>query len=414
MAASIAPTHPVDSPTTPTKPLASARLSSLDQFRGYTVAGMLLVNFQSGFAVTPAVLGHHNTYCSYADTIMPQFFFAVGFAFRLTFGRRAATAGLGSAHRHVARRLILLALVAIVFYSYLDWGGLWAGLNSKPYLETLHEAAKRTWFQTLMHIAVTSLWILPVIRASALTRIGYLIFSACAHVIVSYYFNLTWINTPPGAIDGGPLGFLTWSLPTLVGTLACDAVVGAGASGPRVTKLALWSVAIMLIGYALSCGTRLYDVARTGVRSPGAVNMVLPPLNGAENGGPTSYLAEPPFVAPPGKDVRLENYWMMSQRYSSVSYQTFAAGFSLAVYLLFYLACDRWGLELGLFRTLGRNALTGYIIGILIQRQIKMRIPHSHEDQAPAWEVACGFLLLLLCVYAILRVLEWRRIFVKL
>jgi predicted acyltransferase len=389
-------------------------LSSLDQFRGYTVAGMLLVNFLSGFAVTPAVLGHHNTYCSYADTIMPQFFFAVGFAFRLTFGRRAATAGLGAAYRHVARRLFLLALVAIVFYSYLDWGGLWAGLNSKPYLETLHEAAKRTWFQTLMHIAVTSLWILPVIRASALTRIGYLIFSACAHVIVSYDFNLTWINTPPGAIDGGPLGFLTWCIPTLVGTLACDAVVGAGASGPRVMKLALWSVAIMLIGYALSCGTRLYDVARMGITSPGAVNMVLPPLDRSAKGGATSYLAELPFVAPPGKEARLENYWMMSQRYSSVSYQTFAAGFSLAVYLLFHLLCDFWGLGLGLFRTLGRNALTGYIIGILIQRQIKSRIPHSNENQAPAWEVALGFLLLLLCVYAILRVLEWRRIFVKL
>ncbi len=383
LAASIASAHPGDSPTTPTPtpPPATARLSSLDQFRGYTVAGMILVNYLSGFAVSPAVLGHHNTYCSYADTIMPQFFFAVGFAFRLTFGRRAASAGLGAAYRHVARRIILLALVAIVFYSYLDWGGLWASLHSKPYWETLHEAAKRTWFQTLMHIAVTSLWILPVIRSSEMKRILYLIFSACAHVVVSYYFNLTWINSPPGAIDGGPLGFLTWSIPTLVGTLACDAVVGTGESRPKVMKLAFWSVAIMLIGYGLSCGTRLYDVARIGITAPGAVNMVLPPLNGLELGGAASYLAEPPFVAPPGKDVRLENYWMMSQRYSTVSYQTFAAGFSLAVYLLFYLLCDRWHLGLGMFRTLGRNALTGYIIGILIQRQIKSRIPHSNENQ---------------------------------
>ena len=65
------------------------RIVSLDQFRGYTVAGMLLVNFLGGFRRRyPPVLKHHNTYCSYADTIMPQFFFAVGFAYRLTFLRR--------------------------------------------------------------------------------------------------------------------------------------------------------------------------------------------------------------------------------------------------------------------------------------------------------------------------------------
>ena len=64
---------------------AKNRIASLDEFRGYTVAGMLLVNFIGGFVVVPAIFKHHNTYCSYADTIMPQFFFEVGFAFRLTF-----------------------------------------------------------------------------------------------------------------------------------------------------------------------------------------------------------------------------------------------------------------------------------------------------------------------------------------
>ena len=45
------------------------------------------------FEVIPAVFKHHNTYCSYADTIMPGFFFAVGFAFRLTLLRRRRSAG---------------------------------------------------------------------------------------------------------------------------------------------------------------------------------------------------------------------------------------------------------------------------------------------------------------------------------
>jgi hypothetical protein len=67
-----------------------------------------------------------------------------------------------------------------------------------------------------------------------------------------------------------------------------------------------------------------------------------------------------------------------------------------------------------LFRTLGRNALAGYILGVLIQRPIKRHIRADIGNDASVWQVAAGFLLLLLCVYAILRVLEWRRIYVKL
>ena len=58
------------------------RLQSLDQFRGYTVAGMWLVNFVGGYAAMPQILKHTHDYCSYADTIMPHFLFAAGFALR--------------------------------------------------------------------------------------------------------------------------------------------------------------------------------------------------------------------------------------------------------------------------------------------------------------------------------------------
>ncbi len=57
----------------------------MDQFRGYTVAGMFVVNFVGGLAAFPEVLKHHNglPYFSYADTIMPSFMFAAGFSYRL-------------------------------------------------------------------------------------------------------------------------------------------------------------------------------------------------------------------------------------------------------------------------------------------------------------------------------------------
>src|SRR5215471_10784560 len=129
-------------------PPSSRRIISLDQYRGYTVAGMFLVNFLGGFAVTPALLKHHHTYCSYADTIMPQFLFAVGFAFRLTFGRRASVQGLSAAYRRVARRLGALALLAIVLYTLGAGLSIWRGLPERGAWDVLGELFKRHWFQT--------------------------------------------------------------------------------------------------------------------------------------------------------------------------------------------------------------------------------------------------------------------------
>src|SRR5262245_35240822 len=177
-------------------PSATGRLVSLDQFRGYTVMGMFLVNYAGGFAAIPPVLEHHNNYCSYADTIMPQFLFAVGFAFRLTFERRVQKEGVGAAYGRMVWRLLGLVLLAMVFYGPGSAPAeTWEQLTSLRWDELLGKALKREWFQTLMHIAATSLWILPVIRTSTGTRIAYAVASGLLHVWLSWWFNFMWCNT---------------------------------------------------------------------------------------------------------------------------------------------------------------------------------------------------------------------------
>ena len=157
-----------ESATTPPRDdVASSRgrIASLDQFRGYTVAGMLLVSFLGGFALVPAVLKHHNTYCSYADTIMPQFFFAVGFAYRLTFRKRLRNAGSRAAIAAVVRRNLGLIVLGVVLY-HLDGGAkTWAELTALGPVGFATTAFQRMPFQTLVHIALASLWALPVIAA---------------------------------------------------------------------------------------------------------------------------------------------------------------------------------------------------------------------------------------------------------
>lgn len=351
---------------------SSSRIESLDQFRGYTVAGMLLVNFIGGFQITPAVFKHHNTYCSYADTIMPQFFFAVGFAYRLTFLRRRQTLGRWKASAAVLKRGLALILIGFVMYHLDGSVSSWEQLKALGFHGFLTSAFHREIFQTLVHIALTTIWILPVIASRPLIRVTFILVSAALHIWLSSWFYYEWVWNRPG-IDGGPLGFLTWTIPTLVGSLAYDVVISS-TSARSATQLILWSIVLMGLGYGLSC------------------------LHGS--------LAAPPFYPP----TQSRNLWTMSQRTGSVAYLTFASGFSLAVYALFVVACDLGSLRVGLFRTFGRNALAAYVLHEMVASAVKPYVPRD----VPLWYAAAGFGVYFLITYLLVRGLEKEEIYLRL
>jgi hypothetical protein len=169
----------------------------------------------------------------------------------------------------------------------------------------------------------------------------------------------------------------------------------------------------MALGYALSCGTRSYDVATAPSGSPPGKLADSPVLFSADSLADRDFgalLAEPPFVPPPGPAERQWNYWMMSQRSGSVPYQTFAAGFSLAVFVLFWLACDRLGWRVGLFGTLGTNALAAYILGGMLETLLKPQLPRN----AAAWEVATVFALFFSCSYLLVWLLQRKGLLLRL
>lgn len=138
----------------------------------------------------------------------------------------------------------------------------------------------RDSFQTLVHIAVTSLWVLPVIAASGRVRIAYSAVSAVLHLGLSEWFWYRWLNEHR-VIDGGPPGFLTWTVPVIARSLAHD---GWTLRGPRAAMAPIFRgrLVLMLVGYALSC-----------------VGAAAPP-------------AAPPFSATQPVDL-----WTMSQRAGS-------------------------------------------------------------------------------------------------
>ena len=369
---------------TPQKP---ARIISVDQFRGYTVAGMFLVNFLGGYAAIHHVFAHNNTYCSYADTIMPQFFFAVGFAYRLTFLRARDKEGTRAAVSKAVRRNLALFTLGAIMYGFDGGGKSWGELTQWGLSGFLAEFWRSELFEALTHIAVTSLWVLPVIGASARTRIAFAAGSALLHLVLSKWFYYDW--SQQHGIDGGPLGFLTWTVPTVAGTLAYDWMM---ADGPRkaIPRLLKWGFVLMFFGYGISC-----------------LNAVNHTLHGtAQAEGIWRWIVEPPFIAP----SRPTDLWTMNQDQGSLSYLTFMAGFSMALLVVFIVFCDIWGFSLGAFRTLGQNALAAYVVCELPERFVRPFVPND----APLWYVLCGFAAFFGLTWLFMRYLEKHKLYLRL
>jgi len=406
----------MSSPETPAetleKPATSkpVRLESIDQFRGYTVAGMFLVNFVSGYESMPAFFRHHNTYCSYADTIMPQFFLAVGLTYRLTFMRRLASDDPASAWWHAISRNLGLLLVGFVVHGLDGNVSSWAELQARGWHAFIPTAFERNFFQTLSIIAVTSLWVLPVIGKSASARIWWMILSVALWLFFALvpapwsgatYVNFT-LSRP--VIDGGPLGFLTWTVPLLAGSLACDWLnLSRGASNRRMVGAA---IVLMVLGYGFSC---------VGQKGLAALPFVPPPADPATT-SPAEMFQRAMSTGPEFKAEQseyLKNYvdaWTMSQRVGGPSYLVFSAGFGLAVFQLFRWLCDRLHLTVGVFRTLGINALAGYVIHPMVASKIKPFVPRD----SPLGFLLIAFAWYFLITWVILRHLEKTKTIIKL
>ena len=326
-----------------------SRIVSLDQFRGYTVAAMFMVNFISVFRESaPSLMRHHNTYCSYADTVMPHFLFAVGFALRLVMLREVETHGRRAALWRGVKRAFFLIVFGIVFYRLSGSYKTWEELKALGIAGFFAKSFAGSPLQALTHIGLTTLWILPVITLRLRWGILYAALSGLLHLWLSHAF---WyecvVHGKHGlrGIDGGLLGFLTWSICAAAGAAACDwRQAGAGSS---LRPLLIWGTIMMLLGYGISCF------------------------------GQGGQLAPPPFVAPSGEI----DMWAMNQRAGSLSYLTFGAGLSLALMAVFVVLCDLGNFRLGLFSDLGKNAFGAYVLHMIVMTAWEDFGPRD----APAW-----------------------------
>lgn len=430
----------------------------MDQFRGYTVAGMLLVNYVGDMEAFHDVFKHHSVYFSYADSIMPSFFFAVGYSYRLTILRRLPQLGTVRTWSTYIRRSLSLILISLMFFGLGagDEFSDWKNYSWQTAWHLVTTVIKSDLWETLALIGVTQIALLPVINKSLKFRGWTIVGCLIAHAVLSYLFNFNFSHQQPNALEdllvryidwgatdkrcweSGPFGVLNWSVMMLLGSIAYD-IIAMNSAPKSVRKLLTLGVVLMVVGYGISCLTRLYDVEKGKGQSSQfassasadaddaphemtpwgasprnldqfATSPVLPPFGRAAGQDITSLLAEPPFVPPPGREERRVNYWMMTKQLPSPSFTLFASGFASALYALFVLACDIGPIRIGLFRTFGQNPLATYLLHVVVGLTLHTVSP----EDAPLWFCLVSVTVFFLINYGIIRGLEKQGVYIRL
>ena len=218
----------------------SRRLDFLDQFRGFTMVSMIIVNFlaDSGFYATPAFFRHGEFYVSFPDLIMPGFLFASGLSFRLSHQRTVSKLGAWRARaKVVVPRALGLLIVSYWLYGFGMPRPMWDERDAVPPGDKVVDFLYGSYFGALTQIALTMLWSLPVIERSATVRVVYAVVSQWLYVgFTIWVFNGAVGGTNYDVLDGeegGPFGFLAWSFPFLTGSICYDWLERVGMSSPH-------------------------------------------------------------------------------------------------------------------------------------------------------------------------------------
>ena len=315
-------------------PAPSKRIVSIDQLRGYAILGMMFVNTKGLFGLKAdnlipkgqegsGLLGHfceqishHKEQFTWADTIAPLFVFVVGMAMRLSWLRRSEVAGPGPTRHAMLKRYTVLVLIAFALYTGWLWDALMdiglAGLlaicliDKKPSIRLISAFAMAGAYQAVCTWTIYGPWITRTVKLTGENTPLWI-------KIIPNYDSLFDV-----ALNGGPLGPLSWCMILLFGSVAYD-IMASRNSTKIIARCAGWGAALCAAGYALAL---------------------------------------------PWGEIKAA--WPISAYYMTLPFPLWATGLCLFHLLAFYLICDKAALRIPTLTVLGMNPFFLYILLCII------------------------------------------------
>ena len=181
------------------------RIDAIDQFRGFAILAMVLVNYAADIQTIPAWFKHApDIGLTFADLVAPMFIFAIGLTFGLSARRRVEHDGMSTTIWHFVRRfLALMGLGAI-----LSAAESMLGLNTSGV----------DW-SVLQSIGGAGLITLTIIFLPTKVRLGSGIGLLIVYQILLDAFWLDWVLR---SLHGGLAGTLSWSAMLILATVFGD------------------------------------------------------------------------------------------------------------------------------------------------------------------------------------------------
>ena len=334
----------------------SARLLSLDVFRGLVIAAMILVTDPGTYAHTFHQLRHADWNGATAtDMIFPAFLFMAGVSIPFSFAAQLnKQATRGAITLHILRRAVVLFLLGLAingFYQYhwqtLRIPGILQRIAicylvcSLAYLFVLQNSKRTTILVTLVFAALAAYWAIlkfaPVPGLGAGHLDSYTSFPAYVDRSMFGINHLWAYGTTPGrGVTYDPEGLLS-TIPALF-TMIIGILAGGWLRKPHARADAGVALGLLLPGIALM-----------------ALGLVLSPL------------------------------LPLNKRILTPTFALYSTGIALIVFAVIYFAVDVRGLRRGLtpLLVLGTNAILAFVLSSVLTTLLAIHFVQNGLDQSP-------------------------------
>lgn len=179
----------------------SQRYKSVDEFRGFAIIAMIIVNFLAAYLVIPPFLKHAKGIgLTVADLVAPFFLVTIGLLYKKSFLKRVSLKGRMPAYFHMVTRYLLIAVIGMLGVC-------------------IARGRLTTEWGVLQSIGVSGLIVLPLVEFDFLVQV-----SVALGIVIFYQFLLFPFahHIIVNSKHGGIIATLSWASMLLLGVAAGD------------------------------------------------------------------------------------------------------------------------------------------------------------------------------------------------